>query len=61
MRILNICFCFIEKYFCASHHDLDVSEASIVRPELRLELIELRPLGGHAQLVVLEDEGGPAT
>jgi len=42
-----------------TRHDLDVSEASIVRPELRLELIELRPLGGHAQLVVLEDEGGP--
>ena len=44
-----------------SHRDLDISETSVIRSKMRLELCEVDSLGGDAQLVVGEGEGGPAS
>ena len=44
-----------------SHRDLDISETSVIRSKMRLELCKVDSLGGDAQLVVGEGEGGPAS
>ena len=44
-----------------SHRDLDISETSVIRSKMRLELCEVDSLGGDTQLVVGEGEGGPAS
>ena len=44
-----------------SHRDLDISETSVIRSKMRLELCKVNSLGGDAQLVVGEGEGGPAS